>query len=200
MDLIPSGQIDPNHFYPTPEKLCSAVIARLDEDLGFSQYISVLDPGAGTGAWGKAFKKYNPKSYVVGVEIQEHFEEQGYDYYYWKQDFLKFVSHSYDLVIGNPPFNQAEEFIHHSLSLTKSGGYVAFLLRSAFKESKKRWKTLFQEKCFIREYQLVERPGFKPNKDGRNSPEHAYSIFVWQKDNYPDLIREEPSINWLSWR
>ncbi|MFR2694376.1 MAG: hypothetical protein ACLTBV_31030 [Enterocloster bolteae] len=46
----------------------------------------------------------------------------------------------YDLIIGNPPFNQAIEFVEKCLGLLKPGGRLIFLLRTAFMESDQRFE------------------------------------------------------------
>lgn len=205
-NIIPAGQVDPNHFYPTPDKLCEAVISRIDRDFDLPFSMKLLDPGAGNGPWGKAYKEYDSSIFTVGVELQNIFVDKYYDYFYSNTNFLDWENQEYfDIVIGNPPFKLAEEFIRHSLSLMNDGGYLVFLPRSAFKESAQRWYKnnqpgLFQTHCYVKEYQLVQRPGFKPNKHGKNSPEHAYSIFVWQKNNYPDLKTDWPISDWISWK
>lgn len=196
-NIIPAGEFDPNRYYPTPTKLCAAVISRIDMDLDLPFKMRILDPGAGDGVWGEAYRAYDGTCSVVGVELRQQQLNEAYIRWFDETDYLGWeVYNNFDLVIGNPPFNLAEEFIRHSLELLSDGGYLVFLLRSAFKATKKRYLSLFRDIPFIREYQLVERPGFKPNKDGRNSPEHEYSMFVWQKGNYAEI----PTLHWISWK
>lgn len=203
--MIPAGEIDPNHYYPTPLKLAQEVMNRVQKDFMIPVGQTVLDPGCGTGIWGEAYAKIDPWAEIWGIDVQDIEYNEAYDQWY-KDNFLSWsVDFKFGLVIGNPPFKYAEEFVRRSLEFTKNQGLVIFLLRSAFKESAQRWYKnnqpgLFQTHCYAKEYQLVQRPGFKPNKHGRNSPEHAYSIFVWQKNNYPDLKTDWPISDWISWK
>lgn len=196
--MIPAGEKDPNHHYPTPIKLCEAVVSRIDRDFDLPFKMRILDPGAGDGVWGEAYRAYDDTCSVVGVELRQQQLNEAYIRWFDETDYLDWqLYQNFDLVIGNPPFNLAEEFIRHSLELLNDGGYLVFLLRSAFKATKKRYLGLFHEFPFIREYQLVERPSFKTNKQGKMATDTIeYSIFVWQKGNYA----ETPTLHWLSWK
>lgn len=97
---------------------------------------------------------------------------------------------NHDIIISNPPFYLAEEFIRKSLELVKDNGYVVMLLRLNFFGSQKR-KELFEnnmpEYCFIHHKRInfipdsmkaeIKRKGLKPMSG--DSIEYAH--FVWRK-------------------
>lgn len=83
----------------------------------------------------------------------------------------------YDVIISNPPFDLAREFIEKSFELVGIGGYVIFLLRLNFLGSVKR-KTFFEE-CPPKIVLVhAKRPRFIKGKSG-DSCEYAH--IVWQK-------------------
>jgi hypothetical protein len=84
----------------------------------------------------------------------------------------------YDLIIGNPPFGLAEEFVRYSLSLLDKNGWLVFLLRLAFLEGQDRGRGLWSEfplhTCGV----YSPRPSF--TGDGKTDAT-AYAAYVWQK-------------------
>lgn len=84
---------------------------------------------------------------------------------------MKSSSGTYDVCIGNPPFALAEEFVEHSVSMSKE---VVFLLRLGFLESKRR-RSLFDKIGVPDVYVLPERPSFINGK----TDSCAYGWFRW---------------------
>ena len=96
-----------------------------------------------------------------------------------------------DLIIGNPPFNLAEEFIRASLGLIAGGGRVAFLLRLGLLETQKRadlWRAYPPARVSV----LIQRPSF--TGDG-NTDAAAYGIFLWTSP-----APRSTALDWLSWQ
>lgn len=87
----------------------------------------------------------------------------------------------FDIVISNPPYNQAIEFIHRGLEMVRQGGYVIYLLRLNFFGTQSRAEFF---KYHMPKYTVVssKRPSF--TKRGTDSTEYAH--FVWQKHSSPD--------------
>lgn len=78
-----------------------------------------------------------------------------------------------DWIVGNPPFTDAEAHVRHALALAPG---VAFCLRFAFLESKKRaafWREHPPAAVFV----LSERPSFT----GGGTDSAAYGFFVWHR-------------------
>ena len=192
-------------FYETPKGLCKASLRRfvLDETNldRYAPFMSVLDPGCGSGVWESAlYEMYNvsvlDQLSLDGIDMQE--KESNLCYTGWfVGDFLDFnISDKYDLVMGNPPYSLAEEFVRHSMSLIDDGGYVFFLLRLAFLESKKRHFGLFTEFQPKRVYVLSRRPSFfSSGNDGKKTTDAlAYAMFLWQKG-----WSGKTELDWLYW-
>lgn len=76
-----------------------------------------------------------------------------------------------DVIITNPPFNQATEIIEKALSDVKDGGYVIMLLRLNFFGSKDRkpfFNKYIPEWCFVHHVRI----GFLDKKDA-----NGYTVF-----------------------
>lgn len=82
-----------------------------------------------------------------------------------------------DIIISNPPFNLALDFIRHSLAMVKDGGFVVMLLRLNFFGSASR-NAFFKEYMPRAAYVHHARMGFTP--DGKtDSIEYMHA--VWRK-------------------
>jgi hypothetical protein len=184
-----------NDFYPTPVELCEASLNLLPEDL---QPYNVLDPGSGTGNWGKAFvnvfENANIIYFIDGVELTDTPINPVYARWFNNQDFLNFEGYNlkYDLIMGNPPYKFAEEFVRKSLNLLDEGGCILFLLRLSFLESMKRGRGLFKEFPPKEVHVCMRRPNFYPEHKGTGDT--AYAIYIWQKD-----YKGETLLKWLDW-
>lgn len=167
-------------FYETPVRAIMPMLPKLTKD-----GIKVLEPCAGRGAIVKAIKSYCSAE-ITSIEIQENFKD------YLDQpiigDFLQTESSPiYDLVMTNPPFSQAEEFIKHARKFIKSDGKLAFLLRLPFIAGVKRYN-LFKEFCPYEINVLSQRPKF----GGSNIDSCDYAWICWNKSS-----SEQTSINWI---
>ena len=99
------------------------------------------------------------------------------------KNFLEWTGHT-DLIIGNPPYSKAQEFVEHSLVRANT---VIMLLRLAFLSSKKRYpfNTINQITAL---YTLASRPRFINGKSDYSD----YGWFVWDKTN-----RTSIGFNWI---
>ena len=165
----------PKDFYPTP---IPAIESFLDA-FPLRGGLEVLEPGAGSGNIIKALQKYGDFE-IDAVEIRpeeaENLQRLGVNVII--DDFLSMETiKKYDLIIGNPPFGQAIEFVKKSLDLLKPDGRLIFLLRTAFMESDRRFE-FWQEDAhqLTGLYTLHNRPSFT----GHGTDATSYSWFVWQ--------------------
>jgi hypothetical protein len=92
-----------------------------------------------------------------------------------------------DLILSNPPFALAMEFIQKALQDVKPGGFVVFLLRLNFFETAKR-KAFMQSTPPYRAYVHSERMSF--TADGKQDS-IAYCHMVWQsgRNNKDTILR-----------
>lgn len=181
-------------FYPTPTQ---SIPALLSCGIDIQQEgIRILDPGAGLGAWGDVIKQVNPEAHIEGVEFV-YITEPPATYDEWlTMDFLgDYQGSGFDLVVGNPPFSQAEDFIRKGLTTLKGGGKLSFLLRLAFLESRGRYEGLFRDIPPKEVHVSAKRIPFKP-KVGKPRSTVAYAQFVWEKG----LDVQDTVVKWFDWQ
>lgn len=195
-------------LYPTPEGLVFAALYEV------GQYIKrpkkILDPGCGEGIWGKTAKNFFGDSYIeiTGVELRKELSENNnssaYNNIYLGEDFLAtnalyprdWQLQKYDLIIGNPPYFAAEDFIRTSFKYLNEGGTIIFLLRQAFLASMKRYKGLWQDHFPERVITCSRRPSFYHADTGSKSTDgEEYAIFIWSKDWNKDWYKGS-LLNW----
>ena len=139
------GQREASDYYVTP---IGAVRQFLDaacrEDGNFAALISapetrILDPCAGGDglhpmSYPEALASRAAPGKMFTVDIREDSPAD------LRADYLSLppMDPPYDLVISNPPFALAREFVEHALGDVREGGYVVFLLRLNFFGGKKR--------------------------------------------------------------
>lgn len=145
--------------YRTPAWCVEAIIPHLPH-----KPTAVLDPGCGDGAIGKVV---GPAFNVLttGIEIDEAHAatataSNAYTLVtcgdYLTVDWDRLTEHS--LIIGNPPYSLAMEFVLRSLELVGDTGTVCLLLRLAWLASNKRRD--FHRKHPADVYVLPKRPSF----------------------------------------
>ncbi len=143
-----------NDFYQTP----NYTIASLFNCLDFSKVDSFLEPCRGGGAI------YN----IVDVKHKDYAEILE------RKDYLKTdFKRTYDLIITNPPYVLAKEFLEKSLTESDS---VWYLLRINFLESLSRAEW-WQDKLPTHLLALSARPSFT----GKGTDATAYAWYGWDR-------------------
>lgn len=173
-------------FYETPE----SAIRPLLPELGAPPRI--LDLGSGTGAIGRVLREsIEGGPFIQGLELDEKRAALScwlsvdnrplcslvYDDVY-VGDALgsagPIIGSPHDLVISNPPYSLAMEFVQRGLELTRPGGITAMLLRLSWLSSQKRRDFHRDNPCDV--FVLSERPSFTGN--GKTDA-CDYAWFLW---------------------
>jgi hypothetical protein len=149
----------------------------------------ILDPGSGPGIWGKVARNIWPASVIHGVELEDQERPQEYDRY----DIGRFPGdHSvsgYDLVVGNPPYNQANVFVEESMKRLRPGGWLMFLLRLQYCTGSRRRDGLYSQYPLFLYAVYSKRISW--TEDGKTPP-RDHALFIWQKGytgpTYMDMI------------
>ena len=148
-------QRNANDFYPTPN-WCFETL-----EIDWSKYKTALEPCKGDG------------------RIVSFLENKGIDTY-WAElsegiDYLTTPFDNVDLILTNPPFSLAQEFIEKAHSEADT---IIMLLRINFLGSQKRkefWKKYPVNSLFV----LSKRPSFTGS--GTDATEYAW--YVWDRTN-----------------
>jgi len=170
----------PSDFYPTPVSCVENILDNCNIDMSNKR---VLEPAAGNGHIAYTIKRKYPRSIVDAIELRE--EEKLHltglnDVIIG--DFLTLdIKTHYDIIMTNPPFSLAREFIIRSIELQPD--IVIMLLRLSYLESKRRHD--FWQKYPVTElYVLSDRPSFT----NKGTDSCAYAWFVWYKLNNEQKI------------
>jgi predicted RNA methylase len=175
-------------FYPTPieviDNFLNACQLETDE---FKDCLKILEPCAGNGNIIQSLKSHGYKQ-IDAIEIRPEESETLKSYNIDNViigDFLKLdITKKYHVIITNPPFSLAREFIEKSFDLITDNGMVIMLLRIGFLESKSRldfWKKYPVTGLYV----LSSRPSFT----GKGTDASCYAWFVWDKSTYTQRIK-----------
>ena len=181
-------------YYVTPHQPIKNFLSAflVEENIDRPDRLSWLDPCCGGDEFNEASylsviqKEFDPKS-ICGIDIREDSKADIItDYLTCEVENMS----KHDIIISNPPFYLAQEFIEKSLDFVEDGGYVIMLLRLNFFGSVKR-KPFFDqnmpEYCFIHHKRINFIPDSIKKKmilEGVKPPTGdsiEYAHFVWKK-------------------
>lgn len=176
------GQRSEADNYPTPEW----VPHRLLEDEFAKKHLRGgrwLEAGAGDGAIIRSVNMVRSDIQWTALEYREEctgdlIKAVGPDGIVLIENYIvppedSKLGNDYDVIIGNPPFHLAGEFIARSLTIAK---VVALLLRVNYLASGRRAE--FMRQMCPDTYVLPNRPSFRGS--GTDSPEYAW--LMWTED------------------
>ena len=186
--------------YPTPPRLASAGVHLALElyPRFLGETIKFLEPGAGiTAPFCKAIEdQLGHRVVTAGVEvrdIKEHIPElsKHCDLYDYNQDFLEYEpapEFTPDLIVTNPPYSLAEQFVRHSMKILSDTGLCIMLIQCGFSGSNKRIP-FWSEYPPIFQVMPRPRPGFV--KIGKNSSDsREYYFYVWAGKRLARFLRQ----------
>jgi len=167
-----------NDYFPTPAWCCARLLERFKLPNGF-----IVEPSAGDGAIVRACGGNTEYRRWFTCEIDPRFagDLDRLGVHVTVADFLKMaslVSNAVSLVIGNPPYSLAEQFVRHSRAIFPDAEIV-FLLRVNFLGSEDRI-ALYRELGVPNIFVLPNRPPFSRNKTGKIGTDSCeYAWFHW---------------------
>ena len=164
------------------------VVENLLKHIDLSNYGNkVLEPSAGKGNICNVVKSLYPDKYLTSIEVREE-ETQNLLQCSDKviiSDYIQMdIQDRYDIIIGNPPYSSAMEFVNKSLQVLNDNGVLILLLRTAFLESKARY-SFWQSNPLSKLYVLSRRPSFT----GKGTDSTSYSWFIWDNTSNNQVIK-----------
>jgi SAM-dependent methyltransferase len=160
-------------FYETPSWAIRALRPVLPIVEGVTR---ILDPGCGTGAIIRELGAMYPENEIIGLEIEEwRFKAaaESTDLPVSQGDFFK-LQEKFDVIVANPPYSQAIEFVQHAITLAP---VVCMLLRLPWLASIRRAQWHRDNPAHV--CVLPKRPSFTP--DGKTDATD-YAWFIWGDD------------------
>lgn len=157
---------------------------------------TVLEPGCSTAApFLAAARKKWPEAAVLGIDFlpkELAVESPAGAVLQFETDYLTWEApHPFDLVITNPPFSLAEEFLLTSLRQLTLEGIAVYLLRLGWLGSQGRYKRLHGPYPPRAVYVLPARPSFTSD-NGTDAEEYAIYIYGASPANKTELA-------WAPW-
>ncbi len=197
---LPIAERSALDFYATPQALASAICLRIAKVLSPGL---VVEPSAGCGPFVRAARNTWPNARVVAVDVDEGkskvLEAAGAHFIIledWKlvaaHDIIVAIAEraSPVLVVGNPPYREAEEHIQAALSWMSPGDELFFLLRINFLGSRSRL-AFWAGTPLVEMMPVVPRPSFTV----RGADATEYAVFRW-KSGHQGPARISPPIMW----
>lgn len=109
------------------------------------------------------------------------------------EDFLQTKELRAPIILTNPPYREAKEFILHSIEL--GAKYVYMFLKTTFLEGQERYNDLFSKYPPKEIWVFSKRVQVALNNDPeefKKSSAVSYSWFIWEKG-----FTGDPTIHWL---
>lgn len=172
----------PHDFYATPVDVVKNFLNGYNLPEG-----NILEPSAGNGNIIKAIRETGFSNNITAVELREeevsNLNEIANEVIIG--DFFKYVpTKEFSVIIGNPPYTYAKEFIDKCFEISNENTVIIMLLRTAFLESKSRFN-FWQQHPLNELHVLSKRPSFT----GKGTDATSYSWFVWDNRNSSQAIR-----------
>jgi hypothetical protein len=177
------NRMDYLEFFPTPAWATRALCEWLFTNGHISAFSYVAEPACGEGHMARVLREY----------FNEVFAADVHDYGFGEvEDFLWPSERRFGWAITNPPFRLGEQFVLNALERAQDG--CAFLVRTAFLESRGRYENMFSKFPPSEILQFAERvPMFKGRVDEFGSTATAYCWLIWRKGHY-----QTTQFHWLA--
>lgn len=193
---IKKKSIEGDRYYTPPWCVRQCMDYVLPSAMDFESPKTILEPGAGGGAFVMSLRETYPDAIIHANDIDptagpwKGAEESLHD------DFLKWgvtpldSGARYDLAVGNPPFTYAMEFVKKALD---TANVVVYILRQGFMSSDKRCAFLRDEFPPSYVHIVPHRPSFTAD-GGTDSADYAWITWQRKRSLGKTIIRWLPSV------
>lgn len=177
-----------NDFYATNPETVRLFLDEFIKDNPFNEK-DILEPACGNGNISEVLKEYYKNSNIISTDLIDR------NYGVGGVDFLTSEFNKVDMVITNPPFKFAQEFIEKGLEI--SNKYVVMLCKIQLLEGIKR-KKMFLNTPLKYIYVHTTRQATWKNGEETDSRGKKWATtmclawFVWDKK-----YKGEPTIKWI---
>lgn len=97
-------------------------------------------------------------------------------------DFLKTIKADYngEMIITNPPYKFAQEFVEHALTITNEGSYICMFLKLTFLEGQKRRKLFDKSPPYkVLVFSARQKCALNGEFEKTDSSAACYAWFIW---------------------
>jgi hypothetical protein len=170
--------------FPTPPWASRALFEHVLPAVGVHAVPSAWEPACGEGHMAEVISEYCPVVIATDISSYGYSDHRGVDFLH-PEHHPSFTPPDVDLIITNPPFGEATQFVLRALELARAG--VAMFVRSQWAvEGVERYETLFRDRpptvCAF----FVERVNLcKGRWEPDGSTATAYAWVVWIKGRVP---------------
>lgn len=196
--------------YFTPVPLARAIVSTCADRGIVSRHDRVVEPSVGAGAFAQALLEFGvpiTQIYGVDLELQDGIDSVCMPYRGdWAMDPSTWDQYAkpghailhpcpvdaVDLVIGNPPFSDAESHVRTAIARIHRRGAVVMLLRSSFLNSKERREFWRENPPTWIDY-VRPRPSFT----GGGTENAEYALFTWAP--FMRSFARAAVIDWIDW-
>lgn len=178
-----------NDLYTTPVEALDAIWPYLAVDLKHKDCHTILEPCSGMNDIANYVQDFG---WDLEVFTNEMFPVEGC-HYYTTQDFLSEDNSigEYDIILTNPPYNKAKEFILKGFDHAPIQWHF---LRLAFLEGQSRFTDLFSLGKLSDVYIFSYRVSCKKGNDREQTANSVcYAWYRWDKNYYG-----QPKLHWLT--
>lgn len=170
-----------NDFYISSDVIAEALYKCFEMSTknakNYNDNVVIVDSSVGTGVLLERFAKNDYD--CIGYDIKDR-GWQGTNIQSWLE--VKKLSDTNNIIVQNPPFKLALEFVLHGLSLLKNKEFLFSLQRIQFLEGMKRYELLYGNKCKPKYVCIFsKRASCTCDVAGKGQGAMCYAWFVWQK-------------------
>jgi len=175
----PNTGRDPLDRYYTPDVVAYAIVRTMLRESDSPRGLRWLEPSAGGGAFCRAIRELDCAANITAVDCDEkaavwQCEKSRPDTQVVGSFLHTGYADRFDVVVGNPPYRDAEAHIRHALRASRR--HVVFLLRQSILGSIQRGP-LWVDHPPRALWTLVPRPSFT----GGGTDPAEYSVIWWDR-------------------
>ncbi len=159
--VVNSGSRARGDTYLTPPGLVIAGLRKIQHHLPIVG-ATIADFGAGIGTWGACARA------LLGTSVQldgyennvEYIPREEYTNWFLGDLSGGLINIEYDLIVMNPPFSLASDFVRTAMNCVKDGGSILMLAPLSFISPKKERRDVVDEFQPMQGFRLDPRPSY----------------------------------------
>lgn len=180
-------------YYPTPEPMAEKMLSMINKKLEIG---SILDGQAGSGELLDAVKKkFHHRTYRFAIEKDPNLRSilRGKNIPVIDDDFLTFAGpDKFDLIIGNPPFNEGDKHLLKAIDMMYSGQIIYLLNAETIRNPHTSYRLMLKKKLaeLNAEIVFIKDAFMVPESKRKTAVEVALISILVEREVETDLFGE----------